>query len=221
MRGRAKFPWRITAFFSWTNCPNSAGARWKHCASRFLSSRGIQPPPDFDSRFVRLSFREGVDLVNREYHLDITDHDLVNGVLDYAAGEYYHKVPAKPGVHVFLSALRDRGVRMYVATATYRSLMEPALRRTGLWDFFDGMLTVDEVGRSKQSPLIYEQALSALRTPKEKTPVFEDALHAAQTAIGAGFRVVGVIDEFEPRPEDLRAICDDYVADLSTLIPQL
>ena len=51
-----------------------------------------------------------------------------------------------------------------------------------------------------------------LRSTKRDTVVFEDALHAIQTAKAAGFRVCGVYDPFaEAEQAEIRRICDYYI----------
>ena len=53
--------------------------------------------------------------------------------------------------------------------------------------------------------------------PKSETVVFEDALHAAETAKRAGFFVVGVYDRHEPEATVLRSLADLYTADYAGL----
>ena len=51
-----------------------------------------------------------------------------------------------------------------------------------------------------------------LRSTKRDTVVFEDALHAIQTAKAAGFRVCGVYDPFaEAEQAEIRRISDYYI----------
>ena len=65
----------------------------------------------------------------------------------------------------------------------------------------------------KGEPDIFRIALGHLGTEKAETAVFEDALHAAQTARADGFPVVGICDPYEPEQEALRALADCYLTD--------
>lgn len=94
--------------------------------------------------------------------------------------------PQSPGAAELLSCLRARGVRLALATATDRPLAEAALRRTGLLPYFSCLLTCSEVGAGKDRPDIYFAALAALSAKREETLVFEDAVHAIETAKAAG-----------------------------------
>jgi HAD superfamily hydrolase (TIGR01509 family) len=126
---------------------------------------------------------------------------------------YRDEVRAKPGVEKFLSLLKMEGVWMYIATATERRLAEIALKHAGIDQYFRGLITSAEAGEGKNtSPEIYERAMRRLRSNKKDTVVFEDALHAIQTAKGAGFRVCGVYDASaeEDQPE-IQRISDYYI----------
>ena len=59
---------------------------------------------------------------------------------------------------------------------------------------------------------LWGDALRRLRSNKKDTVVFEDALHAIQTAKNAGFRVAAVYDPSAEEDQDaIRAIADYYI----------
>ena len=127
---------------------------------------------------------------------------------------YNHQVEAKPGLKKFLSLLKMEGVWMYVATNTDRDLAEAGLKHAGIDGYFRGLRTCGEVGEGKnESPEIYERAMRRLRGNKKDTVVFEDSLHAIQTAKSAGFRVAAVYDPSaeEDQPE-IRRLADYYIS---------
>ena len=68
------------------------------------------------------------------------------------------------------------------------------------------------VGKGKESPLIYEVALSHLGTPKDETYVFEDAWYAINTAHNNGFKVVGIEDKNTVVPtSEIVPLCDYFL----------
>jgi HAD superfamily hydrolase (TIGR01509 family) len=113
------------------------------------------------------------------------------------AKAYKSEVMLKPGVREFLEHLHRNKTRMILATATDRYLMEPALHRLKIYDFFETIFTCGEVGSSKFRPVIYEKALEHLGLDKSEVWVFEDAYYAANTAENAGFRVALIHDKWE------------------------
>jgi len=147
---------------------------------------------------------------------------------DSIAKAYKHEVVLKPGVFEFLSALRQNGIRMVLATATDRHLMEPALHRNKIHGFFEEIFTCREVGSNKETPLIYHKALDFLGLDKQDVWVFEDAYYAIKTAKTAGFKVAAVHDKWVRKfsygmhgkiieKEDIMEFADIYVDDYCQL----
>ena len=79
---------------------------------------------------------------------------------------------------------------------------------------FSGIFTCGEAGAGKESPLVYRQAAESLKANRESTLIFEDALHAAQTAKQDGFCTIGVYDAYEEHQKELQSLCDGYLKDL-------
>ena len=135
---------------------------------------------------------------------------------NYIADAYKHEVELKPGVFDFLETLRQNNLRMILATATDRHLMEPALHRTGIYPFFEKIFTCGEVGSSKHSPLIYNKALDFLKLKQSEVMVFEDAHYAALTAHTAGFRVAVIYDKWENKhfgEGEIERLAEIYIED--------
>ena len=65
----------------------------------------------------------------------------------------------------------------------------------------------------EDEPVIYRKAMEFLGTDRGNTAVFEDALHAAQTAKADGFLTVGIFDPHIREQAQLRALCDCYLTD--------
>ena len=82
-------------------------------------------------------------------------------------------------------------------------------------DYFDVILTCSEVGKSKENPDIFFEAVSVMKTPIEYTWLFEDGLYSMKTAKREGFRVVGVYDSVsEKDQEEIRRVADVYLTRL-------
>ena len=186
---------------------------WNSLASDLLRSMGVEPAPDLGDRLMLMTFRGGAALCKEEYHLSESVEEIMDLTKDRVRSFYEQEVQAKPGVEKFLSLLKMEGVWMYIATNTDRDLVEAALQHTGLDGYFRGILTCGEVGVGKKdSPEIYERCLRRLRSTKKDTVIFEDALHAIQTAKAAGFRVCGVYDpSAEADQEEIKSLSDYYI----------
>ena len=186
---------------------------WNDVGPKTLRSMGIEPAPDLGERLMLMTFRDGAALCKEEYHLCETVEEIMDLTKAQVRTFYENEVQPKPGVQKFLSLLKMEGVWMYVATNTDRDLVEAALKHSGLSGYFRGILTCGEVGVGKKdSPEIYERCLRRLRSTKKDTVIFEDALHAIQTAKAAGFRVCGVYDpSAEADQAEIKSLSDYYI----------
>ena len=186
---------------------------WRGLGASLMREMGIEPAPELNDKLKTLSLRDGLAYCREVYGLSQTVDQLVGMVFDKIHDFYCERVRPKPGVEKFLSLLKMEGVWMYVATATDRPLAEAALRHAGIDGYFRGMITVAEAGAGKaESAEIYERAMRRLQSNKKDTVIFEDALHAIQTAKAAGFRVAAVYDaSAEADQEEIRRISDYYI----------
>ncbi len=192
---------------------------WNTMGTDYLLSRGITPREDFNAYFKTLSLRQAAEYYRREYGRTDSVQFIMDDVNALVRDAYFYRVQPKPFVPDYLERLRRAGVRMCVATATDRHLVEAALRRCGLLDFFLAVFTCTEVGAGKDRPDIYEHALSALGTDKRFTAVFEDSPFAIRTAAAAGFPVAGVKDVSYPDEQDfVRCASCTYITDYKELL---
>jgi HAD superfamily hydrolase (TIGR01509 family) len=151
--------------------------------------------------------------------LNITPEDLIRGILDEASSHYYNTLRLKPYALEFIENMHRHGVKMCVATATNKLFAEAALRRNGVLDYFEFILTNDDVGKDKTEPDIYLKAAEMLSADVSDTTVFEDALHCVKTAKDAGFMVVAVNDATtDHRKNEIIGIADLYILSFEELL---
>ncbi|MBE6931152.1 MAG: HAD family phosphatase [Ruminococcaceae bacterium] len=186
---------------------------WDHIGEDYLKSLGITPCENLAQTFREMSLEQSAAYYRTHYGVTLPVHEIIDGINSLIARYYREEVPLKPGCAAFLRELLIRGVRMCVATATDAALIDAALTRCGVRDCFSSILCCTDIGAGKDRPDIYEAALGVLGTTKESTLVFEDALHALKTSKSAGFLTVGVYDPSEPGQTELRAAADWYLSD--------
>ncbi len=184
---------------------------WDTVGADYLCSLGIQPHENLNRTFKTMSLLQAAAHYRSEYGVTLSVGEIMAGVNRMIASFYYNDAPAKDGVKDMLERLKKAGVRMCVATATDRHLAEKALRRNGMLEYFSAILTCTEVGCGKDTPEIFYRALAHLGTPKQSTLVFEDALYAIKTAKEAGFTVAAVYDASEAEHSgEIRELADIY-----------
>ena len=115
--------------------------------------------------------------------------------------------------------LKEKGIRMAVATSSSPELYEPALKRNGIYEYFKAFVTVSEVKRGKGFPDIYEKAAEKLSLPPETCVVYEDILAGIRGAKMGGFAAVGVYDRSgEGNRAKMEQEADRYVTSFKELM---
>jgi beta-phosphoglucomutase-like phosphatase (HAD superfamily) len=168
---------------------------WGKIDIDFLQKRGFAVPSDYMDSISSMSFTECAVYTIKRFNLPDSVDGLMREWTDMAAYAYGHTVLMKPYAKEYLSALRERGVKLAVATSLAEELYEPALRGQGIYDWFHAICNSDEVGCGKSQPDIFLLAAQKLGVPPGDCMVFEDILPAIKSAKSAGMKVCGVYDE--------------------------
>ena len=186
---------------------------WRELGPTFLKEAGITPTEEQLRNLRQQGDHKTVPYLREVCGLPWSEEKIVGQIVERMERFYETDVRPKPGVEKFLSILKMQGVWMYVATATHRRLTETALKTAGIDHYFRGIVTSADAGSHKsQSAEIYEMAMRRLRSNKEDTVVFEDAVYAIRTAKAAGFRVAGVYDvTAESHQPEIRRLSDYYI----------
>lgn len=185
---------------------------WTQLDRRFLRVHGIEPPPDISEKIKHMTVEEGTAYYAETFGLDMTPQEISKEIEGMAAAAYRTELQMKPHAAEFLAAVKRRGIPCAVASATYSSLLSAALHRLGIYGQFRCVLTPEEGYPGKDDPALYLAAAEAIGAQPHEIAVFEDALHAAETAKRAGFYVVGIAEPVYAAEWDrLRQICDRTV----------
>lgn len=191
---------------------------WDTAGENYLRSRGIEPRSDIREVLRTLSLLQTAHYFQAEYGMKESDREIMDGINGRLEKFYEEEAELKPGVKHALDVLKAEGIKMCVATATDRHMVEPALKRTGALAYFEQVFTCGEVGAGKDRPDVFLAAAEALNAKPEDTWVFEDALFAAETARRAGFHVAVVYDpSAEEQQEELKALAELYIRDWEDL----
>ena len=188
---------------------------WDTAGEKYLRSIGYEPRENLNEVFKNMSLLQAARYYRTEYGVTLCDDEIVDGVNSMLERYYRFETTLKAGVRELLALLRKKGVRLCIATATDRYLVEAALDRCGVLSCFDGIFTCGEVGHGKDEPYIFEEALRLLGTERARTVVFDDALYAVRTAKEAGFLVAAVCDSHEKAQDSIRELADLYLEDFT------
>lgn len=186
---------------------------WDNVGELYLRSLGKEPKPSLREDVKTMSLYQSACYLKQEYDLPISIEEIITGINQTIEHFYIHEILPKRGVVDFLEQMKKAQVPMCIATASDRYQIESALCRCKMEHYFDAIFTCSEVGHGKDEPVIYQMATALFGADHSNTLVFEDALHAIQTAKADGFMVVAVFDSSEKQQDEIRAISDHYMKD--------
>lgn len=132
--------------------------------------------------------------------------------------EYALNISLKEGARELMTALKENGIKIALATASPYELFVPCLKRLNVYSLFDLFVSTDDVSRGKDDPEIYLEAARKLGFAPEECVVVEDSHIGIASAKTAGFFTVGVFDKASEKYAGfVKENSDIYVNSLSEL----
>ena len=161
----------------------------------FMTSQGISidhlPPAYFIGGNMKQVWQ---DILGEAYE----HSDVASLQENYTAYKTSHPLPYKEllfaDVPETLSALKDRGFIIGLASSSTLDDILLALEETGLGKYFAFALSGDAFPESKPHPAIYEAAVAQTGLAKEQVLVVEDSTKGIQAAVSAGLEVLAIED---------------------------
>lgn len=192
---------------------------WDKIGRDFLASKGLSVPEDLSRIVKNMSFNESANYYIRRFALPEYPRQLIGIWNAMAYREYAENIELKPGVREYLIQCNQKKIKMGIATATDRALVEAVLQNHNILDFFQTIVTIAEIGKGKEHPDIFLAAARKLGVDPEECLVFEDCLHAVQGARKAGMKVWAVYDPAsEYEKAELERIADRYIRSFRELV---
>lgn len=168
---------------------------WKQVDEEYLDRFNIEQPKDFNSLIEGKSFRETAEYFKKRFQLPLSVEEIEDDWNRMAWDKYEHDVPLKKGVMKFLQFLKEKKIKMGIATSNSRELVELVTKANGISDFFDYVCTATEVQKGKPEPDIYLRVAKGLNKNPRKCLVFEDVVNGIIAGKRANMKVCAVYDE--------------------------
>lgn len=185
---------------------------------RILDEHGISYGPDLVKIITPLGYA-GTARYFRQLGLEKSESELTGLMNQYALSEYQYRIPAKETVIDTLIKLKEAGANLNVLTASPHSMLDPCLKRLGIYDLFTNVWSCDDFNTTKADPEIYKMAARKIGQPVEKILFLDDNFNADKTAKEAGMAVCGVYDDSSAEyEEEIRSVTDMYIYRFSELL---
>lgn len=134
--------------------------------------------------------------------------------IDYAA-------IMNPGVPETLTALKERGLRLAVASSSPLEHIQKVLELCGLSAFFEVIESGDELRHSKPDPEIYLLALEKLGLPAEACCAVEDSDFGLEAARAAGIYAIAKREERFNFTQDAASVVVDRIPEVLDVVDRL
>ena len=169
---------------------------WSQIDIDYLGSYGLAVPKNLQRIVEGMGFTEVAVYFKERFSIPDTIEEIKKTWQEMAMDKYCHSVPLKPGVKQFLPFLKEKGIRMAVASSNDIALIEACLKANGIREYFDAVITACEVKKGKPAPDVYLEAARRLHVCPEECLVFEDIVPGIQAGKNAGMKVCAIHDTY-------------------------
>src|SRR5947209_11083619 len=180
---------------------------WNQIDAKLLSEYGVDYQGEYHQDVLGVSYRIAIDFYQSTFGINAPTEQMMKRRSQIAAEFFADRVGLFPGTKEVLEELRRLNVRLGLATSSVGTSARPFLDRHQLTEFFDVVVTGDEVERGKPEPDIYLQAAEKLNLGAIECLVVEDALAGIAAAKAAKMSVAASPDRrfIDPAEYDIRA----------------
>lgn len=175
---------------------------------RFLESLGKEPS---DAEFARLNgppLKEIAGILKRTHNL-IDEEDQLLSKYQSILDRVYEEVEPAAGALELLQHAKELGLTTAVVTSNGRRRTENWLKRVGLSDNIDDVVTSEDVTKGKPDPEPYLVALKRASLQSTQALAVEDSPSGARAARAAGLYTFALqIEAAENWPDGVHKIAD-------------
>lgn len=183
---------------------------WREIDIEFLSARGIEYKDDLQEKIEGMSFTETAVFCKEYFGLSESVDELKAIWNQMAEDKYRYEVQPKPGVIRFLDTLKERGVKMGIATSNSSELIAAVNEAHHFDDYMSCIVTSCSVKKGKPAPDVYLEAARQLGVSPGECLVFEDIVKGIQAGKAAGMTVCAVEDAFSSGQREQKKEISDY-----------
>jgi len=174
---------------------------------------GVTATEDFRQAMAGLPQAPAVQVIHR-FHPTVDDPTAFYEFgMNWVWTQVKQHLPLRPGAREILAYFRDRGMRIALASSSWRAMILDNLTNGGLLPYFDAIISGEDVKRGKPAPDIFLLAAERLGLAPEDCYVLEDSVSGARAGVAAGCTTIMV--------EDLFPATDDLKADCAAILPSL
>lgn len=191
---------------------------WSQKMINILENSKTPYPKDIIKIITPLGDMGTAKYFKEELGVNLSIEEMLCQMDEYALPEYKNTIILKEGVLDYLLMLKRGGCSLNVLTASPHKMLDPCLKRNGIYDLFDNVWSCDDFKTTKSNPEIYKNVAKELGVKTSDIAFFDDNIGAVKTAASAGLYTVGVYDNSaRDFKDELKKIADLYIESFSDL----
>lgn len=191
---------------------------WREAEDELARRAGVTLSKADTDEITTLTIPECGAFFHERFGLGETAADVVRMIDEFMLEFYRERAEARPGALSFVQGLAERGVRMSVASSSPQPYLRAGLERCGFAAYLDAVVSVDDVGKSKREPAVYDRAREIMGTPRATTWGVEDSVYAIRTLCAAGYRTLGIYDcDLSGTVEELQGESERFIRSFEEL----
>lgn len=130
------------------------------------------------------------------------------------------EIDIKPGAENILRTLKEKGIKVALASSTREEAVREELTLMNLIQYFDEIVTGDMVTRSKPAPDIFLMACEKLGVNPDEAVGIEDSFNGIRSSHDAGLYTIMVPDLLQPT-EEIRNLADKVCENLDKVLEEI
>lgn len=163
--------------------------------SKLLHEFGIKmSPQEITSRYAGVSDEQMFKEIFSNHHVEVSDlNNLIFRKWDLMAEVSRGRIDAIPYAIDLVTMLSRNNYKMAVASASTKGFIEIVLKALNIRDYFDTVVSAQEVANGKPAPDIFILAADRLGVAHSKCVVIEDGKSGMIGARAAGMKCIGLV----------------------------
>ncbi|MCH4891107.1 HAD family phosphatase [Acidaminobacter sp. JC074] len=192
---------------------------WEQIDIDYLKEKGHELPEDLQKEIEGCSFTETAQYFKDRFKIEDDIETIKARWIEMSKEFYAEKIVLKKGIQELLDLLREKGIKMGIATSNSRELAESVLVNNKINDYFEVLVTSCDVKKGKPEPDVFLKAAELMRVSPEECLVFEDTHAGVLAGKSAGMDVIAIYDALsEEYMEEIKASADHYLMCYSELV---
>ena len=152
-----------------------------------------------------------LDVIIKKIKPDIEDEVLRQVVKNFRSiydSSAFPLTELYPGIKSVLAELREKGIRLYIATNKRKIPLTNLLKKLEIFDLMDGICTVDYNGGKLSKTEMVKTIISEHKLDKECSIIIGDAMGDINAGIAAGISTAAALWGYS-NPDEKKELCSN------------